>query len=231
MSSFNIYCDESCHLENDKQSSMVLGAISCPNELVRKSAIEIKQIKAKYDLGPFFEAKWVKVSPSKEDFFLELINYFFDNPYLSFRALIIPDKSKIEHKRFDQTHDDWYYKMYYLLLKEMVNKQSYYNIFIDIKDTRSIMKLRKLHDILCNSLEDNSKEIIKKLIQVRSHEIELMQLTDLFIGAISYTHRGLNTSQAKINIVNTIEQKSGHSLKVKTNLSQTKLNLFVWNAK
>lgn len=27
---FNIYCDESCHLENDGQKSMVLGAVSCP---------------------------------------------------------------------------------------------------------------------------------------------------------------------------------------------------------
>ncbi len=24
---FNIYCDESCHLENDRQKAMVLGAI------------------------------------------------------------------------------------------------------------------------------------------------------------------------------------------------------------
>ena len=27
---FNIYCDESCHLEHDRQQVMVLGAIWCP---------------------------------------------------------------------------------------------------------------------------------------------------------------------------------------------------------
>lgn len=231
MSIFNIYCDESCHLENDNQLAMVLGSLSCPKELVRQSAIEIKKIKSKHNLSPFYEAKWVKISPSKEDFYLELINYFFDKEYLSFKALIIPDKSKIEHKRFDQNHDDWYYKMYYHLLKEMINKQNFYNIFIDIKDTRSIMKLRKLHEILCSSLEDDSKKIIKNLMQVRSHEIELMQLADLFIGATSYTHRALNTSQTKINIINEIEQKSGHSLKEKSNISESKLNLLIWNPK
>ncbi len=26
---FNIYCDESCHLENDASNVMILGAISC----------------------------------------------------------------------------------------------------------------------------------------------------------------------------------------------------------
>lgn len=28
----NIYCDESCHLENDESDIMVLGAITCPDE-------------------------------------------------------------------------------------------------------------------------------------------------------------------------------------------------------
>jgi len=27
---FNVYCDESCHLENDHQTAMVLGAVWCP---------------------------------------------------------------------------------------------------------------------------------------------------------------------------------------------------------
>ncbi|NHQ60865.1 DUF3800 domain-containing protein [Chlorobium sp. BLA1] len=27
---FNIYCDESCHLENDRHKAMVLGAVWCP---------------------------------------------------------------------------------------------------------------------------------------------------------------------------------------------------------
>ena len=29
---FNIYCDESCHLENDREKAMVLGAVWCPVE-------------------------------------------------------------------------------------------------------------------------------------------------------------------------------------------------------
>jgi hypothetical protein len=27
---FNVYCDESCHLEHDRQQAMVLGAVWCP---------------------------------------------------------------------------------------------------------------------------------------------------------------------------------------------------------
>ncbi len=29
---FNIYCDESCHLENDLQKAMVLGAVWCSKD-------------------------------------------------------------------------------------------------------------------------------------------------------------------------------------------------------
>jgi len=29
---FNVYCDESCHLENDKQKVMVLGAVWSPRK-------------------------------------------------------------------------------------------------------------------------------------------------------------------------------------------------------
>ena len=32
---FNIYCDESCHLENDGQKAMVLGAVWCPLDKTR----------------------------------------------------------------------------------------------------------------------------------------------------------------------------------------------------
>jgi hypothetical protein len=34
---FNIYCDESCHLENDHQKVMVLGAVWCPFDKTRET--------------------------------------------------------------------------------------------------------------------------------------------------------------------------------------------------
>ncbi len=34
---FNVYCDESCHLENDHQPTMILGAVWCPLEKEARS--------------------------------------------------------------------------------------------------------------------------------------------------------------------------------------------------
>ena len=60
---FNVYCDESCHLEHDHQTIMVLGAIWCPLEKTREIARSIRHIKDRHGLGRVFEIKWTKVSP------------------------------------------------------------------------------------------------------------------------------------------------------------------------
>jgi hypothetical protein len=119
---YNVYCDESCHLENDHQKAMTLGAIWCPIEKVKEITEQIKEIQKKYELAPNFEIKWTKVSPAKVDFYLELINYFFNNKDLHFRVLVIPDKSKLNHEEFSQNHDEWYYKMYFTMLKAILTQ-------------------------------------------------------------------------------------------------------------
>ena len=93
---YNVYCDESCHLENDRHKAMVIGAVSCPLEKTRKISDRIREIKTHHNLKKTFEVKWTKVSPAKVSFYKELIDYFFDNNDLQFRALIIPDKTKPE---------------------------------------------------------------------------------------------------------------------------------------
>ena len=54
---FNIYCDESCHLENDGQKVMVMGAVWCPLEKTRDIAVRLREIKAGHKLPPAFELK------------------------------------------------------------------------------------------------------------------------------------------------------------------------------
>ena len=42
---FNVCCDESCHLEHDRQKVMVLGAICCTLEKAKEIAQSIRVIK------------------------------------------------------------------------------------------------------------------------------------------------------------------------------------------
>ena len=45
----NLYCDESCHLENDGESVMLIGGISCPDYVRNIVYKEIKEIKEAKD--------------------------------------------------------------------------------------------------------------------------------------------------------------------------------------
>lgn len=227
---YNVYCDESCHLEHDQQHTMVLGAVWCPLDKSREIAERIREIKARHELPPTFEIKWTKVSPAKVDFYRDLLDYFFDEDDLHFRALIIPDKSLLRHEEFGQDHDTWYYKMFFDMLKVLLSPDHRYRIYLDVKDTRSAEKVRHLHDVLANNMYDFRREILERVQTVRSHEIEQMQLADLLIGAISYANRDLHGNSAKVALVEHMRERSGYALTRTTLLGERKVNLFRWEA-
>jgi hypothetical protein len=227
---FNIYCDESCHLENDHQPVMVLGAVWCPLEKTREISVRLREIKASYSLASDFEIKWTKVSPAGLDFYMDIVDYFFDDDHLHFRALVVPDKSRLDHEAFKQTHDEWYYKMYFDLIKVLLSPHDRYRIFLDIKDTRSAAKVAKLHEVLKNEKYDFSRQIIERVQTVRSNEVEPLQLADLLIGAVAYANRGLSTSDAKLALVERVRERSGYSLTETTLLREEKVNIFRWRA-
>lgn len=228
---FNIFCDESCHLENDGQPVMVLGATWCPLEKTREIAVRVREIKQHHGLRPDFEIKWTKVSPARQDFYRDVLDYFLDDDHLHFRALIVPDKSKLRHEDFGHDHDTWYYKMYFDMLKVLLAPENRYRIYLDIKDTRGAAKVAKLHKVLCNNLYDFRREIIERVQLVRSHEVEQLQLADLLIGIIAYANRDLQGSAAKQALVARLRQRTGYRLTRTTLLREDKVNLFRWVAK
>ena len=224
----NIYCDESRHLENDGHDAMVLGATWCPADKAREIAVRLREIKQRHGLSPELELKWTKVSPSKLAYYLDVVDYYFDDDDLHSRALVA-DKRGLHHEDFSQDHDTWYYKMYFDLLKILFTPGGEYSIFIDIKDTHTGRKLRKLHDVLCNNIYDFDRRIISTVQGVSSHEVQQVQLTDLLIGAVGYANSGRSGSAAKLALVDRIRQRSGYSLRRTTLFREDKLNLFHWS--
>lgn len=230
MDTYNIYCDESCHLENDGHRYMVLGALYCPIAKTHEIAIRIREIKQKHGIPSNRELKWTKVSSSKLALYKDLIDYFFDDDDLNFRALIA-DKSILDHDTFNQTHDEWYYKMYFDMLKVILDPECKYRIYLDIKDTLGGEKVSHLHEVLCNSQYDFSHKIIERMQIVESHHVEQLQLADLIIGAISYLRNQNGESQAKLDLVERIRNRSKYSLNHSTLYKEKKLNLFFWDGR
>ena len=225
----NIYCDESCHLPNDGKPVMVLGAVWCPVEKTHEIATRLREIRAKHGLPNGYEIKWSKVSPAKVEYYQDLIDYFFDDDDLKFRGVIAP-KAGLDHDRFNQTHDDWYYKMMFLLLSRIIGPGGSYRIYLDKKDTRSGQKVRKLHDVLANDIFDFDHRIVERVQIVQSHDVIQLQLSDLLLGAISYVNRDLGGSAAKLQLIERIRERSGYSLAKSTLYREEKFNLFYWRS-
>lgn len=226
----NIYCDESCHLENDGLQVMTLGALSCPQEQRREISVRLREIKMRHGIPASTEIKWGKVSPAKLDFYLAWIDYFFDDDDLSFRAVVVPDKTVLQHGSRGHTHNDWYYKMLFTLLKVLLKPQNKYRIYIDHKDSQSGIKVAKLHEVLCNNHYDFDRKIIERVQSVISHDSELLQLCDLLIGAVGYENRGLSSSTAKLALVKRVKDRSKLTLERSTLLGASKVNLLRWEA-
>lgn len=232
MNYYSLYCDESGHLENDHQNIMSLSSIWCEDSAKKEIKQRLYDIKRKHNLPLDFEIKWTKVSPAKVDFYLDVIDYFFDSDTMNFRTIII-NKDNLNHSIFNQTHDQWYYKMYFILIKALIDNHNKYSIYLDIKDTRGGPKIRSLRKYLANSVYDFDRSHITKVQQVRSNEIQTIQVCDLLMGAITAANRGDQSviSPAKKQIIEKIRARSGYSLGKTTLLREQKLNIFIWSGR
>jgi len=219
MKTYNFYCDESCHLENDKMPFMLLGYVSVPYNQMRNHNQRIKELKKKHNF--YGEVKWSKVSNSQHKFYNELIDYFFESD-LCFRAIVI-NKEQVNNEGYDQVYDTFYYKMYYQLINHKLDTLAKYNIYLDIKDALSASKVVKLKEILQTKFG-----VIRNLQNIHSDESLFMQLTDLIMGAVNYHLRFGNQGKmiAKNNLIARIQKNSNHQLDKSTSKTENKFNLF-----
>lgn len=224
---YNIYCDETCHLPHDHQSAMGLGAVWCARSDAASLSKEILSLKATHTARG--ELKWTKVSPARLPFYIALVAWFFNDPRVFYRGLAVRHKERLDHLAFNDGESDlFYYKMQFSLINKILSPDSRYAIYLDVKDTQSRKRVKKLHDVLCNNAYDFTGEMVESAQNIQSHESALMQLCDFFTGALGYRHRGLSTSTAKNEVVAAIEARLGRSLLESSALTQRKFNVFVF---
>jgi Protein of unknown function (DUF3800) len=230
---YNIYSDESCHLQNDKQTVMCLGYTKIESSTYLALKDKIKVIKFKHNSPT--ELKWNTLSGSRIDLYKELIDFFFENE-IEFRCMLIKNKQKLDHNQFNEgDSDNFYYKsIYYLLNNPFVNPTTnQYRTYLDIKDTRGKSRLKKIEEVLQNKHQGESPFIYFQ--HIHSHENEFIQLADLFMGAISYKARGEQlkpeASKVKKEVIEYLEAKSGYNISEGTEPWEAKFNIFEFQPK
>lgn len=227
---YNVYCDESCHLKSNNSKYMLIGAVYCPKFKVKKINEYIEHLKENYNLSNKIELKWNKMDKKTEKLYLDIIAYFFNNDDLKFKVIVI-DKTKLNHEKYNQTENDFYHKSYYEMLKYIITPGNSYNIYPDIKDTNSYYYHQIMLDYLRFKMSDTNKKTIKKVQPIRSYEAPILQINDILIGALSYYYRGLSENRIKLTIVNEINKFYQNSFDVSSYYNNTKFNIFIWRSR
>ena len=221
---YNLFVDESCHLEHDRIPVMCIGYIKAPHlayEELRKRLTELKK-----EFKTPAELKWNKFSHSRLPLYKALVDFFSDAP-IEFRCVLVKYKEQLNHEQFNLgSHDNFYYKMTYFLLRPNPPEIGY-NVFLDIKDTRGKEKLKKIEEVFKRRHHGGSPFV--RFQHLRSRDNVFFQLTDLFIGAVTYRTRQFCGEklhhEGKAEFINYLESKSGFLLHEGTSPRETKFNI------
>ncbi|MGB4247146.1 MAG: DUF3800 domain-containing protein [Pseudohongiellaceae bacterium] len=222
---FEVYCDEAnpdvLTSANPRAQHLMIGSLWLPEEL--RSEIKSRVIALRERNQAWGEIKWSKVSPNRVNFYVELIDLFFaygDN--LRFRCIAV-DRTQFNLALHDNDGELGFYKFYYQLLHHWILDFNDYSIFCDIKSNRDPKRLPVLAQCLSYANLTSSIDSIQSL---PSHEVVLIQLCDLLLGAASSRiNKTLNEGTAKESVVERIESALGRQL-APTNKSEEKFNIF-----
>ncbi len=222
----DVYCDESypdlfCS-KLPQIRYLFIGSVwlDRANRNIYKSSIH--KLRDEYKFGGEF--KWSKVSPSKLDFYIELIDWFFDQGNnLRFRCIAV-DHEQVDLIQFHQSDQELgFYKFYYQVLHHWIHSFNSYNIYCDHKNNRLRNRLRTLHACLSNS---NLTALIGTVQSVRSEESVLIQLSDVLVGlASARMNESLVHGSAKETLALHLEQRLRRKISP-TAQAEKKFNVF-----
>ena len=216
-----IYCDESCHMQHDGADIMVLGALTCSAETAIAITKHIKWLRHEHGYTP--ELKWSKLHKHQWPLYKALIDLFIQQDELLFKATIVKHKKRLDHEAYNaNSHNTFYYKMLYYTLRDFLKPDVEYRIYLDYMDTLGSEKSKKLVEILQPKCPKISATII------HSYESQMIQFSDLLIGAVAYRNRTdiVCGSTIKRQFAEYLEEQLGYSLKSNTPPWERKFNLF-----
>lgn len=226
----DIYCDESrqdllaskTSISEDNKFCCI-GGVMVPADARAEIKAKIKALKEKHCV--YGEIKWSTVSPSKLQFYLDLVDMFFDSQDLFFRTVVI-DASKVRNNVFNENDQELgYYKFYYQLLHRWALLGNQYRVFTDQKTNRDKKRLQELRRIL--NTQFPVSDTFESIQAIDSKESLIIQMQNILMGAVGYKYnfRGEGSSYAKEQIVAKIESRLGRKIG-KTYQSEQKFNVF-----
>ncbi|HOO97585.1 MAG TPA: DUF3800 domain-containing protein [Caldisericia bacterium] len=225
MSEYNIYSDES---STRSGQFMLIGGLWVEKQHTKELQDEILEVRKKHNW--YNEFKWNKVSRMNHKAFLELIDVFYWTP-CHFRCTAI-DKDKLDHKRYNDNDEELgFYKFYSLLISMSMKPDTSYHLFMDHRTNKKKNRISDLKEHVNNfaSWKFPYREETPQLLSVTAQDSkknELIQLTDVILGALAYDLNGYTTSEHKLMMSNCLK-----NVTLKEFEGNRKIHVHKWNPK
>lgn len=218
-----VYCDESRHDGAAQNRFMSIGSLWLPRS---KKPELTKQFRAlRESIGLKGEVKWSKVSEKKLEAYRKLVDFFFDQPDLRFRVIVV-DQSKVDVHRFHAGDRELgFYKFYFEMLEKWIEPENRYLVLLDFKKNKGADRYTTLRRVLENKTK--GRAWIDDLTVIDSYESPLAQLNDLLTGAVAATWCGFKADTSKARLAAHIGSRRGTLLHVaNSSPGITKFNIF-----
>ena len=208
---FDVYCDESrpdlLTSKRPEASFAVIGSIWLPSDRRRAFKQAIHGLRDRHKVGGEF--KWSKISPSRQKFYFDLIDWFANqNDDLRFRCIAVRH-DQINWRLHDGDQELGFYKFYYQLLHHWISNFNSYAVFCDFKQNRVHDRLQTLRRCLgCSNL---TSEVLS-VQSVRSEESVLIQLADVLTGMASARLNDVACSYTKESCLRRLEGALGRRI-------------------
>ncbi|MFA5755134.1 MAG: DUF3800 domain-containing protein [Candidatus Paceibacterota bacterium] len=232
MKEYSIYCDESS-INNNENQFMTIGCVFVNRKIKNEIKNEINKIKKKHSYHR--ELKWSKTTDKLLPVYKEIIDYFYSIKEDDFRFCCIEvDKEKVKYKEYHDGDEELaFYKFYYELLKNKFEDNATYKIFLDFKPNKNKYRIKFLNLYWEKRILYYKNSTIKNVSSLESSKNSIMQIADLFTGAVGHAinfYQKETGNLAKKELINYIAQKNGKTdLLYGSPLSDLKFNIFKIN--
>lgn len=230
----NAYFDES-RIDNPDSNFMVFGGLFVDRRYVKEIRNGIKEALADNDYHA--EMKWVKADGVRETAYKAVIDYIIGLPsYKAAYTCIVVDKSRVDVERYhDGDSELAFYKFVYQLLKARITDNYKYYLIFDFKPNKTRDRLKILRGFLDASIyvDHANTAVIKHMQGYDSKENVLLQVADLFTGAVAYAYNNQTNSEIgfedrlKNRLTKYIASKlDKETLAFRSSRSEKKFNIF-----
>ena len=203
------YCDEThpdlFTSKKPRARYLMFGSLWLPSDMRKEAKNRIGVLRRKHSV--WGEMKWTKVSPSKQAFYIELMELFATfGPDMCFRCIAVDRKGLGSNHEGDDSSLG-FNEFYFELLHRWIEEPNEYRVFCDLKTNRKRKHMKELLHRLGGS---HPTARIGQLQSLPSSKVVLLQLCDVLLGAASSRlNKQLGKGTAKEAVARSLEEQLG----------------------